>query len=286
MLGELLIPWPRWLAMFEDYLIACGFPDGEEYADRKAALLHASLGVEGFRVFTNMISDPKAAYDDAVRCLAGHFDRKPSLIFERALFTRCTQSSGQSISQYIAELREKAARCGFAGDLDGRVRDQFCAWLYNGEVRERLLQEPDDFTLQHMVQLATTLERSAMEGPALDERQAVNKISWRGHGSTHGYRAGRSEQQHALASTVARKGTCLSHPSVRPWAENAGNAAHLTTLPKCARAARLPGTEIEASRGDRASATAHLISLKSAWFMLQQVTVGQYFVVLMMSLSV
>ena len=36
-------------------------------------------------------------------------------------------------------------------------------------MRERLLQEPDDSSLEHMIQLTNTLERSAQEGPALGE---------------------------------------------------------------------------------------------------------------------
>jgi hypothetical protein len=49
--GEPNVPWGRWKAMFEDYLLAIDFPDGEEHEARKAALLRASLGVEGYRIF-------------------------------------------------------------------------------------------------------------------------------------------------------------------------------------------------------------------------------------------
>ncbi len=42
----------------------------------------------------------------------------------------------------------------------------------------RLLQKPDDSTLEHMEQLATTLEHSAQEGPALSESKqaAVRRV--------------------------------------------------------------------------------------------------------------
>ena len=43
------------------------------------------------------------------------------------------------------------------------------AWLFEPIMRERLLQEPDDSSLEHMIQLTNTLERSAQEGPALGE---------------------------------------------------------------------------------------------------------------------
>ena len=36
--------------MFEDWILAIGFPTGEQHAARKAALLRASLLPEGFRI--------------------------------------------------------------------------------------------------------------------------------------------------------------------------------------------------------------------------------------------
>ena len=42
-------------------------------------------------------------------------------------------------------------------------------------MRERLLQEPDDSTLEHMVHLATTLERSTQEGPVLGELKSSSR---------------------------------------------------------------------------------------------------------------
>ena len=47
--GQPPVPWRRWLAMFEDWLLAIGFPETEAAGPRKAALLRASLGTEGYR---------------------------------------------------------------------------------------------------------------------------------------------------------------------------------------------------------------------------------------------
>ena len=163
--------------MFEDYLLAVDFPTATEHAGRKAALLRASLGVEGYRVYSSLVTDTKEGFDDAVTHLVAHFEHKPSAIFERAQFTRRVQISSESVAQFVAELREMAAKCGFEGDqLEERVCDQFVAWLHDPKIRERLLQESDMATLQHMVQLALTLERSSRECPALAEKQAVSRV--------------------------------------------------------------------------------------------------------------
>ena len=141
--GEPVVQWSRWLAMFEDYLQAIDFHDGDEHVARNAALLRASLGVEGYRVYTFLVADVNESYDNAVVYLEYHFERNPCQIFQRALFTR-VQAAGETASQYIASLRELAAKCGFkAVQLDERERDQFVTWLLDPKIRERLLQEPN-----------------------------------------------------------------------------------------------------------------------------------------------
>ena len=68
--GRLLIPWSRWILMFEDWLMAIGFPDVDPLppamAARKAALLRSSLGTEGFRLYASLAADPRELYPNAV----------------------------------------------------------------------------------------------------------------------------------------------------------------------------------------------------------------------------
>ena len=140
--------------------------------------------------------------------LTTHFDRRPSLIFEWAVFTRRVQSGKETIAQFVTELREKAAKCGFAAaQVDEWVRDQMVAWLFEPKMCERLLQEPDDSTLEHMVQLATTLKHSAQEGPALGESKqaAVGRV-----GST-----GVGRRGHRVTNTSITCFNC-SHEGHRP----------------------------------------------------------------------
>jgi hypothetical protein len=166
--GRPPIPWQRWLAMFEDWLLAIGFPETEAMVPRKAAILRASLGTEGFRIYTSLTTNPREAYDDAVARLATHFGQPASTIFNRAQFTRRQQRSGESVTQYIAALREMASKCEFAAaQLDERVRDQFVAWACCDRIRERLLQEPANRTLDELVSIAVTIERDMAEAPAL-----------------------------------------------------------------------------------------------------------------------
>ena len=97
-----------------------------------------------------------------------------------------------------------------AVQVDERIRDQMVAWLFKPKMRERLLQEPDDSTLEHMLQLATALERSAQEGPALGEsKQAVvGRV-----GSTGvGRRGQRATNTSVTCFNCSREGHCPKSP--------------------------------------------------------------------------
>ena len=107
-----------------------------------------------------MTDNAREPYADAVARLRGHFGQPASIIFSRAQFSRRQQHPGESATQYVASLREMASRCEFPSDqLGDRVRDQFVAWCACDKIRERLLQEPGDRTLDAMVQLALSMER-------------------------------------------------------------------------------------------------------------------------------
>jgi hypothetical protein len=174
--GRPPVPWLRWLAMFEDWLLATGFPENEAIAQRKAALLRASFGTEGFRIYTSLTTNPWESYDDAVTRLGTHFGQSASTIFNRAQFTRRQQRAGESVTQYVASLREMASKCEFVAEqLDERVRDQFFAWANCDRIRERLLQEPANRTLDELVSLAVTIERAMTEAPALSSES--NRMS-------------------------------------------------------------------------------------------------------------
>ena len=81
--GRPQIPWGHWHCMFEDWLLAIGFPDGDEHNARKSALLHGSLGTEGYRLYSSQTPEAelRESYVNAVAWLKLHFDQPASNIF-------------------------------------------------------------------------------------------------------------------------------------------------------------------------------------------------------------
>ena len=175
--GQPPIAWPRWLMMFEDWLLATGFPSTEAFAPRRAALLRSSLGAEGSRIYYSLANEANEQYQTVVDRMARHFGSPSSVIFNRAQFTRYLQRPGDSVVQFLSTLRELARKCEFPpAQFNERVRDQFAAGCTNDRIRERLLQEPGDRTLENLELVALTLERAQQEAPALAAAASVTFV--------------------------------------------------------------------------------------------------------------
>ena len=77
---------------------------------------------------------------DIIAVLQEHFDPKPATIAERFQFHRRDQLPGESVADYVAELRRLSTNCEFGGHLNDALRDRLSAqrvpkrdcWLSKG----------------------------------------------------------------------------------------------------------------------------------------------------------
>jgi len=77
--------------MFEDWLLATGFPSTAPFAPRRVVLLRSSLGAEGSRIYYSLANEVNEQYTTVVERMARHFGNPSSAIFNRAQFTRYLQ---------------------------------------------------------------------------------------------------------------------------------------------------------------------------------------------------
>lgn len=152
--GEPPVPWLRWITAFETYLLAAGLDNVSD--GRKRALLLHCLGTEGQRVFDTFGKIPK--YDDAVKRLKDHFAAPQSALLRRVIFWRRHQRMGESVSQYVADLKGMASLCKFKTLQDEMIRDQLILHTNCDKIREKLLLEEDDLTLVQAVKIAVQVE--------------------------------------------------------------------------------------------------------------------------------
>ncbi|KAK0135792.1 hypothetical protein N1851_028356 [Merluccius polli] len=156
--GEPPVPWPRWISSFETYILAAGLEDVS--AVRKRALLLHCLGAEGQRVFGTLGN--ASTYAHAVELLKAHFAAPQSALLRCVIFRRRHQRSGESVTQFVADLRGLASLCKFGALQDEMIRDHLILHTNYDKIRERLLLENDDLTLAAALHLAVQVE-SALE---------------------------------------------------------------------------------------------------------------------------
>ena len=169
--AEPSVPWPRWVKMFENFLIAVG---GDKFsASRKQAVLLTCLGAEGQRVYDSFPVVAKQEGEDEYaftqRRLETHFAPKHNVCAERYRFRSRGQQSGESVLQWVSTLRQLASTCEYGERSDEFIRDQLIEKTTSSKLRQRLLMEGSDLTLEKSLTIADTLEAAEREAREMEQ---------------------------------------------------------------------------------------------------------------------
>ena len=119
---------------------------------------------------------------------------------ERFAFHKHDQRPGETVNEFVIELRHLARTCNFGNFLDEALRDRLVCGLANCGTQKKLLSEKD-LTLKKAVEVATAAEMSFLEGPqrtTVRESEEVYRVNYsrycqccgkRGHlGATYRFR--------------------------------------------------------------------------------------------------
>ncbi|CAN7977120.1 unnamed protein product, partial [Ixodes persulcatus] len=134
--------WPLYRERLEFYFIA----NEVKSAEKKRAILCTVCGAATYAIIRSLCSPAlpsETSYDDIVSRLAAHFNPRPSVIVQRFQFGKRDQRQGESIADYIAELRRLSEHCDFGPTLDDMLRDRFVCGLREESLQRRLLSEPE-----------------------------------------------------------------------------------------------------------------------------------------------
>lgn len=128
--------------------------------DKQLSTLIAVVGDQCYELMTNLASPKKPSeltFTELVALVQKHLKPKPSIMAERYRFRLRRQAAGESISQYMAELKKLARTCDFKETLADNLRDQFVCGVSGDVIRQRLFAE-EDLTYAKAVTLACSLE--------------------------------------------------------------------------------------------------------------------------------
>ena len=126
----------------------------------KRAGLLTLIGNTGFRMLADLHFDTKlidATYDSLVEDIDKASGRKVLQMASRVRFGTVSQNEGQSIDEFIAELRHASMDCGYGDQLDNCFNDQFVIGLSSHHIKKKLLVD-EAKNLGDILQKALALE--------------------------------------------------------------------------------------------------------------------------------
>ena len=130
-----------YLERLELYLAANSIPEG-----RRVPAILTIVGATTYELLRSLVAPalPQTkTYAQLVETLKKHYSPTPVVIAERFHFHRRSQHPGESIAEYMAELRRLSVHCEFGDYLNQALRDRLVCGLRSETIQKRLLSEVD-----------------------------------------------------------------------------------------------------------------------------------------------
>ena len=145
---------------FEMFLLA----NSIDNADKRRAVFLATIGGPAYKLLRSLLGDAvkTKTFDELVAALKDHLQPEPNQIAERFHFFKRDRKHGESVSDYVAELRRLSERCGFAAELNTYLRDRFVCGLSSETIQQKLLTMKD-LTLEKALQVARSFETASRD---------------------------------------------------------------------------------------------------------------------------
>jgi len=125
------------------------------------AVFLSVIGAKTYTLLRNLLAPTKlkeASLASLTCALKNHFEPKRVVITERFHSYRRNQEPGESIADYVAELRRLSMHCDFeAAQLEEALRDLLVCSLRNETCQRRLLTK-SDLTFQEALKIAQSME--------------------------------------------------------------------------------------------------------------------------------
>ena len=221
--------WSQYEQRLEHFFLANEIED----AAKQRSILITVIGPGTLKVLRSLVHPAKPGektYAELLAALRAHFAPPPSMIVQRFKFHTRVRRPGETVAQYVSELRAIAEFCKF-GDgrqaaLEEMLRDRLVCGIGDERIQAKLMAEDDDLTYKKAMSIAQSMEAAAKNIKELQkpdgsgsERQSVNKMH---HESTStkvtGYRCG---QEGHLATKCHYKDTVC---------HNCGKKGHLKVV--------------------------------------------------------
>ena len=166
--------WRRWENQFRIYFQASEL-DKKSPATQTAILLHVA-GPDAQDIYqtftfaapTDEQPDPRNDVEVVLKQFGTYCNPRRNTVYERHRFWSRDQADGETIDQWVTELKTRAASCEFGDQRDLLIRDKIVFGIRDERIKERLLRE-SGLTLTKALDLCRAAEATK------EQVQAMNK---------------------------------------------------------------------------------------------------------------
>lgn len=147
--------WPAYIRRVNQYILLNDVKD-----NLKVPMLITVVGEPTYSLMCDLCSPgfpEDKSYEELVKLVADHLEPQRSEIAERHVFRLRRQRDGESMMEYLQDLKHLATTCNFGIMLEENLRDQFVSGLANSAMRSRIFAEKN-IKYKEAVELALALE--------------------------------------------------------------------------------------------------------------------------------
>ena len=98
-------------------------------------------------------------FDEAVLLAQEHFNKKPSTIIRRFRFYKCDHKCGDSLADYVADLRTLSEYCEFH-DIEDQLHDRRVCGTFNNKLQKDM-QEAQNLDFTKALKMSQAVEVAA-----------------------------------------------------------------------------------------------------------------------------
>ena len=127
------------------------------------------MGPAAYKLLCNLVTPRKPGeveYAELVEILSAHHNPTPSEIVQRFKFNSRVRQPGESVANFIAELKALAKFCNFNDSLDDMLRDRLVCGIADLQIQKRLLAE-SQLSLKRATELALGMEAAVKNSQTL-----------------------------------------------------------------------------------------------------------------------
>ena len=161
--------WRKWRQCFKLFSLASGLSSKGE-GIQATTLLHV-VGLDALEVYNTFSwedADDKIKVAKILEKFEAYCVPRKNITWERHVFNTRNQCDGETIDQYVTDLKTKAQTCEFKDLKDSLIRNRIVCGIHCDKMLSRLLREPD-LTLQKAIDICraneTTLSQMKQHCP-------------------------------------------------------------------------------------------------------------------------